>query len=337
MHVITTEGIAPRERFAFWRESIARSSLLFRMEPVRHAPRGDAVLGAVGGVGLMKFDGSVVARYTRTRAEIARSQAPRYFLQLQLAGDCQLEHGAERSRIAAGNAFVVDPLREFDMRFPTGGDPHRRVLVAGFPKEAVAARLLRPDRLHGAVLRHERPLTRLLTTYLLTGLEIADRVDAEGAALFEDHAVELLAQALRDSRAEDVRPSEAWRDALFVRAWHIIRLRFGVHGLTPGSLARELGVSTRLLHRVFATRGETVMKRIFSERISRAAALLSAPSAAHRTVTEIAFACGFIDSSHFGRVFAARMSMTPTQWRRQGVTVGEPNASEASPGPATST
>jgi AraC-like DNA-binding protein len=37
---------------------------------------------------------------------------------------------------------------------------------------------------------------------------------------------------------------------------------------------------------------------------------LSESQATHRTVTEIAFACGFNDSSHFGRVFSGRMSMT---------------------------
>ena len=45
--------------------------------------------------------------------------------------------------------------------------------------------------------------------------------------------------------------------------------------------------------------------------------LLSDPRATHRTVTDIAFACGFNDSSHFGRVFSARMSMTPSQWRKR--------------------
>ena len=51
--------------------------------------------------------------------------------------------------------------------------------------------------------------------------------------------------------------------------------------------------------------------------MSRAAKLLADPRAAHRSVTEIAFACGFSDGTHFDRVFATRMGMTPMQWRRQ--------------------
>jgi AraC family transcriptional regulator, positive regulator of tynA and feaB len=59
------------------------------------------------------------------------------------------------------------------------------------------------------------------------------------------------------------------------------------------------------------------MTRIWDERVSRAAKLLSAPEAADRSITDIAFACGFNDSSHFGRAFAARMGMAPSQWRKR--------------------
>lgn len=318
MAVITTEGVPPHERFEFWRATVARIGLLFRMEPVKHVAWAEARLNTIGSLAIMKFDGSVAARYARTRVEISRSQAPRYFVQLQLREECLLNNGKEHSRLGIGDGFAADPLREFDMKFATPESARRRVLVAAFPKEAVAGRLARPDLLHGAVLRQSRPLTRLLTSYLLNGLEIADEVTPEGAALFEDHAAELLAQTLRESWAGAVQPSEAWREATFVHACRLIRLRCGVQGLTPEPLARELGISTRLLQRIFAERGEAVMKRIFTERIARAAQLLRAPEAAHRTVTDIAFSCGFNDGSHFGRVFAAHLSMTPTEWRRSG-------------------
>jgi len=71
------------------------------------------------------------------------------------------------------------------------------------------------------------------------------------------------------------------------------------------------------LARVFAANHETIMRRVFEERLRQAARLLTAPEAAHRSVTDIAFACGFNDVSHFGRMFAARMGMTPSGWRRR--------------------
>lgn len=76
-------------------------------------------------------------------------------------------------------------------------------------------------------------------------------------------------------------------------------------------------MSSRTLARVFAANDETVMRRLFEERINQAAKLLAMPEAYYRSVTEIAFACGFNDASHFGRVFAAKMHMTPSQWRQR--------------------
>jgi AraC-like DNA-binding protein len=54
------------------------------------------------------------------------------------------------------------------------------------------------------------------------------------------------------------------------------------------------------------------MKQALAERVKQAATLLAYPVVAYRTVTDIAYSCGFSDSSHFGRVVAAQMMVTPT-------------------------
>jgi len=321
--VITTEGIPRGERFEFWRETIRDTSLEFRMQPVPEAPHeGNIRVERIGGLDMMKFDGAVVTRYSRTRTEISRSQRPQYFVQIQLRGYCLLERGEEQSALSVGDGFLGDPLREFEMMFGTADHRGKCSLVVAFPKESLAGRVARPDRLSFSVLRHDRPMTRLLTSYLVNGIEVAGEITPDAAVLFEEHAVELLTQALRESWAEEPQPSDACREALFVRACRLIKLRYADPGLGPEPLAGELHISTRLLQRIFAERGETVMKRIFAERVTRAAKLLQAPEAARRSVTDIAFSCGFNDSSHFGRVFAAQMDATPTAWRREGRLTG---------------
>jgi AraC family transcriptional regulator, positive regulator of tynA and feaB len=317
--VITTQDVAPGDRFEFWRDSVARSALEFRMDPVSHVPQGEIRLAAVGEIGLMKYSGAVVTRYSRTRREICRSQGPYYFVQLQLHGHCVLERGEDQSTLSVGDGFVGDPMHEFNMVFGAAGNGGKSSLVVRFPKEVLSARLARPDLLNRAILRRGRPLTRLLTSYLLSGLDVADEITPVAATLFQEQAVELLAQALRESLAEQPAPSAAWREAIFVRASRLIRLHSGNANLSPEPLARELGISRRHLQKIFAEHGETIMKRVFLERVANAAALLADPEAAHRSVTDIAFSCGFSDSSHFGRVFAARMGMTATEWRSQSL------------------
>jgi AraC-like DNA-binding protein len=58
------------------------------------------------------------------------------------------------------------------------------------------------------------------------------------------------------------------------------------------------------------------MRAIAQRRLERAMRLLRDPAQAHRSITAIAFDCGFRDLSHFGRVFTAATEQTPSQWRR---------------------
>jgi AraC-like DNA-binding protein len=127
--------------------------------------------------------------------------------------------------------------------------------------------------------------------------------------MFAAHSVDLLALVLGE-RASEPLPAQALREALFARAVRLIALRFADPGLTPDRIAGSLGVSTRLLQKLFAERGATVMERIWEKRVSQAASLLAMPQASHRSITEIAFACGFNDSAHFTRAFAARVAVT---------------------------
>ena len=135
------------------------------------------------------------------------------------------------------------------------------------------------------------------------------------------HIHDLVVLALGATRdAAEIAKGRGLRAArrldLYARAERFIALRFDDPDLVPGEIAVRLGVSQRLLQKVFAERGRTVMSRIWEERVNRAARLLAAPETADRSVTDIAFACGFKDSSHFGRVFAARKGTAPARWRK---------------------
>jgi len=166
----------------------------------------------------------------------------------------------------------------------------------------------------GAVLR-DHPLARLWSSHLVTAVALAHELTPKAATLVAQQSIDLLAHVLDDSHRGRCSPGEAERDALFSAACRVIALEFGNPDLTPGHIARALGVSSRTLARVFARHDETIMRRVFDERVRQTAKLLATPEAAHRSITEIAFGCGFNDLSHFGRAFAGKMQMTPSQFR----------------------
>jgi AraC family transcriptional regulator, positive regulator of tynA and feaB len=283
-----------------------------RFEAAGELPfRGEMQAQAVSGLAVVMISGQGV-HGSHGRAEVARTDRHFHVACVHLDGETRLIHRDEQVSLRRGDVFLVDSRRRFALRLE---QPWKHLVVA-FPTHWLDSRLSRPERASGAVL-HAEPLAHLWARHLADGYSLADALSPDAETLFARHSIELLAQALNERRDTPRLPSEAGRAAIFLRACRLISLEFSDPALTPLRIASKLHVSTRTLDRIFAERNETVMRRVYDERIRQAAKLLTDVAAGHRSVTEIAFVCGFNDGSHFGRVFTERMHITPCRWRQQ--------------------
>lgn len=83
--------------------------------------------------------------------------------------------------------------------------------------------------------------------------------------------------------------------------------------VSPSAIARELGISTRQLERLFGKHLNTSPKRYFMEmRLQRARHLLLQTEL---SVTEVAVACGFESPGHFSRVYRTAFGVRPVVQR----------------------
>jgi AraC-like DNA-binding protein len=291
---------------------VSRHVTPIRIEPAGdHALRGEIQPRVIGDLGVVQVSGEGV-QAVHTRAHIARAAGHVYAACLHLEGQARITRGCDTIALQRGDIFITDSRYEFTLDL---GRPWRHLLIA-MPTCWLDGRVARPEAVAGAVLR-ERPLARLWASHLAAGFALSGELSSSAGTLFARHSVDLLAQLLDESHGDDPTSSEASRAAMFVSACQIIALRFGDPDLTPAGIAQEIGVSSRTLARVFAGNNDTIMRRVFDERLRQAARLLAARESAHRSVTDIAFACGFNDLSHFGRLFSSNMHMTPSQWRRR--------------------
>ena len=309
---VTTDSIPTRERAEFWADLVSRHVTPMQIEPAgKLALHGEIEARFIGDLGVAQVSG-VGVRALHTRAHIARARGHVHAACVHLEGEARISRRGEAIALRRGDIFVTDSRHEFALDLER---PWRHLLIT-LPTCWLDGRVARPELLPGAVLR-DHPLARLWASHLAAGFSLAGELSSTAARLFARHSVDLLAQLMDESHRDHVTPSDAWRAAMLLRACEMIALKFGDPDLTPDQIAREIGVSSRTLARVFAANDETIMRRVFDERVRQAARLLAAPESAHRSVTEIAFACGFNDVSHFGRMFAGKMGMTPSQWRRR--------------------
>lgn len=309
---VTTDSIPARERAEFWADLVSRNVTPVRIEPAGTQPlRGEIHARALGCLGVAKVSGQGL-HAVHTGVHVARARAHVYAACVHLEGEARISRRGETIALQPGDIFITDSRREFALDLER---PWRHVLIT-LPANSLDSRVARPELLPGAVVPHH-PLARLWASYLAAGFTLAPALSPTAATLLARHAIELLVQLLDESHHGHHLPSEATRVAMYLSACQVIALRFGDSDLTPDDIARDIGVSSRTLARRFAANNETVMRRVFDERVRQAATLLSAPESAHRSVTDIAFACGFNDVSHFGRLFTGRMHMTPSQWRQR--------------------
>lgn len=312
MDAITTDTVPVRDRLGFWADLISRHVNPMRFEAAGdHRFRGCVATRVIAGLAISAVSGQGI-QALHGRSEIARTDRHFHVACVHLGGEAQITHRDETVDLMRGDVFLTDSRRQFTL----GLERPWKHLVVALPAHWLDGRVTRPELAAGAVLRNQ-PLARLWARLLVDGYGMADALSPSAAALFAQHSIDLLAQALDERQSPTPAPPEALRVAAFLRACRLITLEFGDPELTPNHIAARLGVSTRTLERIFAGQGESIVRRTYDERVRQAARLLTDAGAAHRSVTEIAFACGFNDASHFGRVFAARMHMTPSRWRRQ--------------------
>ena len=312
MFSVTTDSIPPRNRAEFWADLLSR-----HVRPMRIEPGGEGALRAeiearpVGGLRIARVSGAGI-NALHTRAQVARGDGRLYGACVSLDGEARITRRSETIALRPGDIFITDSRQEFALDLVR---PWRHLLIT-VPTGWLDSRVAQPERLAGAVLR-PNPLGRLWASHLAAGFALADEFSSAAATLFARQSLDLLVQLLDESHRDGRTAAETVRAAVFVAGGRVIARRFGEPDLTPASIARDVGVSSRTLERAFAAHGETVMRRVFDERLSQAASHLRSPDSAHRSITDIAFACGFNDSSHFGRLFFRKMQVTPSQWRRQ--------------------
>jgi AraC-like DNA-binding protein len=97
------------------------------------------------------------------------------------------------------------------------------------------------------------------------------------------------------------------------------RARLRDPGLTVAAIAAQLHTSVSTLHRAFAGEPCSIAEWIWVQRLDAVRADLGDPALRHRTISDLAFAWGFVDASHFSRAFRARFGRTARDVRHDPV------------------
>lgn len=228
-----------------------------------------------------------------------------------------LHHGAGPLRLRQRGRDIS--LKTGDLVICAGEEPYRfdidgahELLIVELPRRLLADRVPFIDNLVATQISGDTPGARILRSYLLS---IWREGDAHpGPAMLDAFSATLLDLLALPLNADQVDP-HAPEPPLVRRMKRLIEAHLPDQDLSPARLAGELGVPLRTLQAASAQCGITPLGHIMRRRLERAAELLILES--DRQVIQIAYDCGFSDSSYFARQFQKRFGVSPSHYRQR--------------------
>jgi AraC-like DNA-binding protein len=302
----STEKLPPREQFAFWREQVGeRFDMAELSRPGAGAFRAHVETVSVAGLSLSDIHADPLM-FERTEHHVARRERDQFAVGLLFSGEGVVEQDGRDTRLQAGDIVLCDSRRPCRIRFDT---PFRQ-MVFNCDRAELEARLPDADRRTAQRIEGQGALPSAAANYLF---DLAKQARSLGAAegVVVQHALDLLALTLGELATREV-----GHGSLFRRIRAFIEENLADPLLTPTQIAQRHQLSRRYLYRLFDESGDCVAAYIRRRRLERCKAALADPLQRSRSISDLAFAWGFNDASHFGRLFREAFGLTPRDFRR---------------------
>lgn len=221
------------------------------------------------------------------------------------------QFGRELS-VAPGEAALAVMAASSEALAPAGG----RTLNLRIPAFAFAEWGLAPEDLACRPLDPTSAQCRFLVGYARLLVEEGSTLNPDQAAHASRHLVDLVGgwlgagRKVRD-RADGAATAEARRIAIR----HVIARHSTEPDFDLARLSARLGIPSRTIQHLLGECGESFSEVLGEARLRRARIMLMDPGFDRMAVSDLAFACGFLNVTSFYRAFRRRYGMTPSEVR----------------------
>lgn len=309
----STEGVAPQDRAAAWREVLSRVYVPLDVT----APDDDALKATIEqhlcsslSLCFIEIETSAVS-LSRTPELIADDDCD---FQLLFVDGSQFEFISDRTgeSMRDGDAVLLSGTKPCTVRC----QGPCRVTAIRLPRQDLmaAARDLKDCAVH----RLESGMAlRFIANHVGSLRKDGPTDDPVLAHRLANHLIELVALALGPQRAHSrpPEPAAAIRKTRFAAIQADVLANLSRVGLSAKMIAQRHGITDRYVHLLFEETGQTFSRFVQEERLKRAFTLLTDPDRAQLQISEVAFESGFTDISTFNRAFRRRFGGRPRDVR----------------------
>jgi AraC-like DNA-binding protein len=314
----STADLPENNKIAMWREQYGRIAMKLDIEPADETAFDCAVVArSLPGAQLLAATMSPL-RVTRSRELIADGKDDVAFI-INRSGDIGASASGQDVALRGGDAVLISGT-EVSMFNRHSRGSSLSILI---PRPALSSMVDDLDDLHMQRIPHGTGILTLLTAYAAPLLDESLPADPKVRSTTANHLHDLVALALGATRgATQVARYRGLRAARLNTAKAYIAENSNRRDLTVGAVAAHVGVTPRILQRLFERDGTTFTEFLLKQRLNRARRLLTAPNLDQRYIGQIGFEVGFNDLSYFHRVFKRRYGLTPLGMRMRATESG---------------
>lgn len=247
--------------------------------------------------------------FSRDPGHIARSGLDLVFVQLTLEGSDMRTVNGETMLVEAGDISVFDLTRSMHSQ-----TQRCRNLTLVLPRHLLFSREAENDALHGLLLKRSTSTARLIGSHLRALFADLPEITRAEAPTVVAATANLVTGLIAPKIAARSRPSPTVRGAVIMEIRRYIEQHIALPDLGPDHLCKMFGLSRASLYRLFEPIGG-VTDYIRTRRLRTALRMLA--NDGKRTIGEIAYACGFADTSAFSRAFRNHFGMSPSEVRER--------------------
>lgn len=311
----STSAVDEHSQLDYWQRLVCDTFLRLDFERTPRPARGfHGELAAAASLDVMRL-ATVTSdphAVSRSRELIRRSPEDDLLVNVVVRGRVAVEQGGRRADLLPGDFTLYDSARPCRIACP---DPFRMVVLQ-IPRRAFAENGLPQPTADATAtaVRGARGVGGVVSPFLRALADQGPALGPRAAHRIAVNALDLLSTALSDDAGARARRGLS-RASQLARARRYIADHLDDPLLTPAGVAEGLGLSLRYLHSVFRSEGASPLRWIVAQRLQRSARLLADPFHGHLSITDIAFAVGFKDASHFSRSFRACYGVSPRAYR----------------------
>jgi AraC-like DNA-binding protein len=309
---IDSSSVAAAHRVEYWREMISSSFVALDCE----VPESTRFSGSLSNGALRDIQvSSVVAgaqSVSRTMARIRQNPEDFFLLSFQLRGNGRVVQSGRDALLRPGDFALYDSTRPYGLIF----DADFEQIVLRLPRALMAHRLMGLDRITAVPFRSQEASASLAFDFVTKLSREFDHLAPAVQAVFHQALIDILTATLAQRLGANAPREMPSRLALRQRICSFVELHLGRADMDCRQVAEAHGISPRYLSKLFAAEGQTPSEWIWARRLERARAAIENASPSARSITQIAYDCGFKDPAHFSRAFKARFGLSPSELRK---------------------